>query len=217
MQLRLAGERRVTRGEIDRSGAGRDGVRADHGSRVVARRTRVSSGAPGFARRHERPTPAAMLATVVTLRPVVASDVAVFYEHQADPDAARVAAFPSRDRAAHAAHWKRTLADDRTVLRTIEHEQQTVGYVGAWQAADGDWYVGYWIGRAFWGRGHATAGLAELLRVVTARPLNALVATDNVGSVRVLERCGFRRVCATTAYDERIGADVTEARYVLAR
>jgi hypothetical protein len=50
---------------------------------------------------------------VVALRPVVASDVAAFYEHQADPVAARVAAFPSRDRAAHAAHWERTLADER--------------------------------------------------------------------------------------------------------
>ena len=54
--------------------------------------------------------------------------------------------------------------------------------------------VGYWIGREFWGKGLATRALQELTREVTQRPLQAWVATSNVTSIRVLEKCGFVRV-----------------------
>src|SRR5205085_7095250 len=45
------------------------------------------------------------LAVRVALRPVRESDLPVLFEHQADPEAARMAAFPSRDRQAFIAHW----------------------------------------------------------------------------------------------------------------
>jgi len=41
------------------------------------------------------------------------------------------------------------------------------------------------------GQGVATRALAAFLRVVTERPLHAHVAKHNVGSIRVLEKCGF--------------------------
>ena len=44
---------------------------------------------------------------------------------------------------------------------------------------------------SFWGRGLATAALGEFLVELPDRPLHALVSTDNVGSIRVLEKCGF--------------------------
>ncbi len=51
--------------------------------------------------------------------------------------------------------------------------------------------VGYWLGREFWGRGIATRALAALLVEVDERPLYAHVARHNIGSRRVLEKCGF--------------------------
>ena len=39
------------------------------------------------------------------LRRVEPDDIAVFFEQQADPAAAAMAAFPARDRVAHDAHW----------------------------------------------------------------------------------------------------------------
>ena len=57
---------------------------------------------------------------------------------------------------------------------------------------EGDTEVTYWIRRDRWGRGIATAALAELLRQVTVRPLFARIAADNAGSARVLLRNGFR-------------------------
>jgi RimJ/RimL family protein N-acetyltransferase len=55
--------------------------------------------------------------------------------------------------------------------------------------------VGYWIGEPFWGRGLATAALAALIGLVTARGgftrLFALPFATNGASRRVLEKAGF--------------------------
>ncbi len=50
--------------------------------------------------------------------------------------------------------------------------------------------VTYWLGREFWGRGLATQALQRMLHLVVARPLFASAATDNLGSMRVLQKCG---------------------------
>jgi RimJ/RimL family protein N-acetyltransferase len=76
--------------------------------------------------------------------------------------------------------------------------------------------VSYWIGREFWGRGVATAALAALVAEVKERPLHALVAEHNVGSIRVLEKCGF---VLSPEHDPSIpGEDgVREVLYALGR
>jgi RimJ/RimL family protein N-acetyltransferase len=127
------------------------------------------------------------------LREVVEADLPVFYEHQLDPGASAMAAFPSRDRDAFMAHWARTLANDSALTWTIVCDGEVAGNIGCWQA-DGRMLVGYWIGREFWGRGLATEALAELGDIVDARPLQAEVVSSNVASIRVLEKCGFTRV-----------------------
>ena len=53
--------------------------------------------------------------------------------------------------------------------------------------------LGYWVGREWWGRGIATQALALFVDEVSIRPLYAHVAAHNVGSIRVLDKCGFRR------------------------
>jgi RimJ/RimL family protein N-acetyltransferase len=127
------------------------------------------------------------------LREVVEADLPVFYEHQRDPGASAMAAFPSRDSDAFMAHWARTLANDSALTWTIVCDGAVAGNIGCWED-DGRRFVGYWIGRQFWGRGLATRALAELLDLVDWRPLHAYVAESNVASIRVLEKCGFSRV-----------------------
>jgi RimJ/RimL family protein N-acetyltransferase len=56
--------------------------------------------------------------------------------------------------------------------------------------------VGYWLGREFWGQGIATQALALFLKEERTRPLVAHVAQHNIGSRRVLEKCGFVVVSA---------------------
>lgn len=57
--------------------------------------------------------------------------------------------------------------------------------------------LGYVVHQPFWGRGHATAALMEMTRIVEALPqvsrVWATCATDNPASARVLEKCGYQR------------------------
>ena len=124
------------------------------------------------------------------LREVQDRDLGALFEQQADPESSAMAGVPSRDRPGFDAHWRRILANEGTVIRVIDVDGEVVGHVASWPS-EGRRYVGYWLGREFWGRGLATAALAEYLREVRERPLHALVSIDNVASIRVLEKCGF--------------------------
>ena len=127
----------------------------------------------------------------VRLRSVEPADLPIFFRHQLDPDSTRMAAFPSRDRASFDAHWeKNILGNPDAITRTILVDDEVAGNIGSWPQ-EGARLVGYWIGRDYWGKGVATHALADFLHVVTDRPLRAHVAKHNIGSIRVLEKCGF--------------------------
>jgi RimJ/RimL family protein N-acetyltransferase len=135
--------------------------------------------------------------TRIQLRNVEANDLPLFFEHQRDPIAVAMVAFHSRDRAAFDQHWAKLLADDSLLKKTIivvsavSAENQVAGNIGSW-TAEGKREVGYWIDRAFWGRGVATEALSAFLCLEPIRPLHAGVAKHNVASIRVLEKCGFK-------------------------
>ena len=136
----------------------------------------------------------------VTLRPVEDADIEVFLGHESDPEAAAMAGFPSRDRERFEAHWARLRADDTLVTRTIVADGEVAGNIGSWPDGD-DQFLGYWVGREWWGRGVATTALRLMLDEVEVRPVHAHVVAHNAGSITVLERCGFRRVGEQTHDD----------------
>ena len=136
----------------------------------------------------------------VHLRDVTEADLPIFFEHQRDPEAVRMVAFNSRDRDAFMAHWARIMADESGVLRTVVVDGRVAGNVMSF-VHDGRREIGYWIGREFWGRGIATAALSEFLVLEKRRPLYAGVASHNVASIRVLEKCGFVRAESNEASD----------------
>lgn len=128
----------------------------------------------------------------VALRPVHDSDLPVFFRQVNDPESLRMAAFAPKDpadRDAFDAHWKRIRASS-DVLRTVLVDGDVVGSAAVY-GEPGEREVTYWIDRAYWGKGIATAALRDLLAEVPERPLHARVAADNAGSRRVLEKCGF--------------------------
>ena len=128
----------------------------------------------------------------VRLRDIERNDLPTLFEHQRDPDATRMAAFPARDREAFDAHWERNiLGNPATITQTILVDDDVAGYICSWPQ-DGIRLVGYWIGKEYWGQGVATRALSGFLCLVTDRPLHAHVVKHNVGSIRVLEKCGFR-------------------------
>ena len=132
-----------------------------------------------------------MSSSNVILREVVDDDLPIFYEDQADPVAWAMADFKSRDREAFMAHWARIRTAEQTWIRTIVVDGNVVGHVMCFPR-DGVQEIGYWIGRGFWGRGYASAALAQFLPTIPFRPLYAGLAKSNAGSRRVLEKSGFK-------------------------
>jgi len=127
----------------------------------------------------------------VRLREVEDGDLDAFFDHQADRESYELADLPPRDREAFDAHWAGIRQDPAVTIRTIDVDGQVAGNVVSFER-DGIRLAGYWLGREFWGRGLATEALAGFLEIETHRPLVAEVATDNRGSIRVLEKNGFR-------------------------
>jgi RimJ/RimL family protein N-acetyltransferase len=128
----------------------------------------------------------------VVLRDVTEEDLPIFFRHQMDSEASRMAAFTPRENDAFLQHWRtKILSDEAVAKKTVLYQGEVAGNVLAFEH-DGKREVGYWIGREFWGKGVATRALAEFLIHETARPLYAGVAKHNVASIRVLEKCGFR-------------------------
>lgn len=128
----------------------------------------------------------------IALREVTYDDVGIFYDHQCDSEATAMAGFSARDRDDHEQHWARIRANPDIITRTVVSRGDVVGNIVSW-VQDGQREVGYWIGRAHWGRGIASRALALFLAEGEVdRPLFAHVAAHNGGSIRVLEKCGFK-------------------------
>ena len=172
-------------------------VRAGGGFVAVA-------GSPQSEENRERRTPTTC--DRVRLRPVEAGDLPRMFEMQLDPDSNRMAVTNSRTREAFDAHWAKALDDPANTTRAVLRDGVMVGYISCFPM-DGEDHVGYWIDRAYWGKGIASRALHLLLREVTKRPLVATAATSNGASLRVLQKCGFvvervRHSPATDRYPE---------------
>ncbi len=112
------------------------------------------------------------------------------YDLQLDPESNRMAVTTPRTREAFDAHWAKLLDAPGNIARAVVLGEALVGYVCCFPMDD-QGHVGYWIDRAYWGRGIASRALHLLLQEVAKRPLVATVATGNEASLRVLRKCGF--------------------------
>lgn len=148
----------------------------------------------------------------IRLREVTSNDLDVFFKHQCDPVACQMAAFTAEDpadRTAFDAHWNKILSDDSVTLQCIVWNDHIAGHIASFNRSDNR-EVTYWIGREFWGQGIATAALGLFLSQHESRPLFARVAADNLGSLRVLEKCGFMVIDQETGYANARGIEIDE-------
>lgn len=127
----------------------------------------------------------------VELRTIREEDLAILYEHQADPESCRMAAVKPRTREAYLALMEKIRANPDAVNRVVVVAGEVVGSISSWLTDDGSRHIGYSIARQHWGKGYATAALARFLEIATMRPLHASAAKHNVGSLRVLTKNGF--------------------------
>lgn len=153
-------------------------------------------------------------ASGIHLRPVTESDLPILFEHQREPEANKMAAFPARDRDPFMAHWTKVLGDETVVAMTILVDGRAAGNIGCW-TQDGQRLVGYRIGQEYWGKGVATQMLSMFLCRVADRPLRAHVAKHNVASIRVLEKCGFALCAEVTGALGETADGIEELVYVI--
>ena len=66
------------------------------------------------------------------------------------------------------------------------------------------------LGKKHWGKGVATQALKKLLQEMTHRPLFARAAKDNIGSVRVLQKCDFKIIGENKGFAQGRGEETEE-------
>jgi RimJ/RimL family protein N-acetyltransferase len=134
------------------------------------------------------------MAQDVRLRDVGLDDLEVFHQQENDPEAVRRSGYPPRDRDTFMNHWKTKVLGDPTVLvRAVEVDGELSGNVVSWTLGERR-LMGYWLGRAFWGRGIGTAAVGQFLEQERTRPLYAEVHQGNTASVKLVLRLGFEQV-----------------------
>ncbi|GAA2270179.1 N-acetyltransferase GCN5 [Streptomyces ruber] len=127
------------------------------------------------------------------LRDVEPADLEVFFAQEHDPEAVQRSKFPPRERDAFMAHWTTKVLGDSTVfVQAVTVDGELAGNAVAWWD-EGRRFIGYWLGREYWGRGIGTRALALFMERERIRPLHADPFAGNTGSVRLLEKHGFRR------------------------
>ncbi len=149
----------------------------------------------------------------LVLRNLANDDLPIFFEYQLDQEANHMAAFTAKDPTnleAFMAHWHRILADETVIIQTILFNGQVAGSVSSYEE-EGKPEVTYWLGKAYWGKGIATWALAEFLAHHNkTRPIYARVAKDNLGSRRVLEKCGFTIIGESKGFANARGQEIEE-------
>ncbi|MGW0789900.1 GNAT family N-acetyltransferase [Streptomyces sp. NPDC002911] len=132
----------------------------------------------------------------VCLRDVGQADLEEFFAQEHDPEAVQRSKFPPREREAFMTHWTTKVLGDPTVfVQAVTVDGALAGNVVAW-SGEGRRFIGYWLGRQYWGLGVGTQALELFLEREKARPLHADPFVGNTGSVRLLEKHGFRRAGA---------------------
>lgn len=132
---------------------------------------------------------------VIRLRRTRIEDVALLHSFESDEASNALAGTKPRDWNTFLTRWTQILRDiDGSVTgvtpRVIEADGIIVGAINIAPHEGAD-SLGYWIARAYWGRGIATRAVALMLAEFQRRPLVATTSSGNFASIRVLEKNGF--------------------------
>lgn len=157
------------------------------------------------------------LANDVRLRDITEQDLALFFEQQLDPTANQMAAFTAKDpqdREAYFNSWTKRLGDTSNHKQTILFQGAVAGYLISYDHL-GLPTLGAWLGKEFWGKGIATHALSLFVNQLSTRPLYARVAKSNIGSTRVLQKCGFEIIGEDKGFSHFRDEEVEEYILVL--
>lgn len=108
--------------------------------------------------------------------------------------------FPHPYTVEHARAWIQHVKEHESDTRfIISHEEEAIGEIGFVRQLDVHRFaaeIGYWMSEDHWGKGVGSRALSEVSRYAFEKHglvrLFADVAEHNVGSCRILEKCGFQ-------------------------
>jgi RimJ/RimL family protein N-acetyltransferase len=149
---------------------------------------------------------------VIALRPVADTDLGRLFDQMRDAESVWMAAFTPDDpddRSAFEAHMATVRSSPGVTMRAVTCDNDLVGSIAAF-VLDGRTEVTYWIDRAVWGRGIASRALELLLDLVPVRPLYARAASDNAGSLRVLQKSGFKVIGTENSFAPGRNSNIEE-------
>ncbi|WET50886.1 GNAT family N-acetyltransferase [Chryseobacterium indologenes] len=153
----------------------------------------------------------------ISLRPTIVADLETLFKIQLDEEASYQAAFTSKDsqnKEAYLAKYTRLLNDPTVNNQTIIVDDAIVGSIAKF-VMEGDAEITYWIDKKFWGQGVATTALENLLILEKTRPVFGRVAFDNLGSQKVLEKCGFVKIGTDKGFANARQMEIEEFIYRL--
>lgn len=135
----------------------------------------------------------------LVLRPWREDDAAALYEYASDHAVGPAAGWPPHRDVEDSLHILRTvLMDDHTWAITVAPSDEPVGSIGISPGKqpeeNGEYEIGYWIGKPFWGKGYvpeAVRALLDLYFSFGAERIWCAHAEQNDKSRRVIEKCGF--------------------------
>ena len=153
----------------------------------------------------------------VKLRKTEKSDLEFFFQFQLDKEANYLAAFTSKDPADKEAYFEKYtkhLNDPTINMQTILVDEIIAGSIAKF-IMEGDTEITYWIDKNFWGKGIATTALKIFLTIINIRPIFGRVAFDNLGSQKVLEKCGFVKTGTDKGFANARQSEIEEFIYKL--
>ncbi len=151
------------------------------------------------------------------LKKTTETDLEQLFIFQTDEMGVQMAAFTAQnpnDREAYMKKWLDIVNNPTICFRTVFLDDTIVGSVIHFNMGK-ETHVSYWIDRAHWGKGIATKALELFLKETDKQPLYAMVAFDNLGSQKVLEKNGFIREGKASGFANARGQEIVEYIYKL--
>lgn len=153
----------------------------------------------------------------VTLRKSQKADLEYFFQFQLDDEANYLAAFTAKDPTDKTAYFEKygKHMDDPTInMQTILVDGTIAGSIARF-VLFGDTEITYWIDKKYWGKGIASTALQQLLSTEPTRPIFGRTAFDNIGSQKVLEKCGFIKTGTDKGFANARQQEIQEFVYKL--
>lgn len=133
------------------------------------------------------------------LRPWRESDAGALYRYASDPEVGPAAGWAPHTSVEDSLEILRTiLMNDHTWAITAAPSDEPLGSIGIFRGSqegeNGEYEIGYWMARPFWGRGYmpeAVKALISLYFSFGAPRIWCAHAESNDKSRRVIEKCGF--------------------------